>query len=285
VRLPLADARKLAPAARRTAGMRLGLAALLIGLIALAFATSGGSAKSRQVATAPATNTEIVLDVSGSVSGLTLPPVGRTLRAIQRSSGNTGTVGLIMFSDTAMEALPPGTPARELRPFVHFFTPIGSSGRDGGAPQLPPNPWAANFSDGTKISAGLAAARQALARDHVNGQIVLISDLVDDTLDRPAVRSELIRDLRNPKLSVQVVALPTGIFGSDDADMQLYRSLLGRAAVGKNYPLPPAPRAAGTTGEAAGFPGGLVGMTLVAAIALASFELVAVTLRWRENRR
>jgi hypothetical protein len=284
MRFPLADARELAHAARRTAGLRLGLAALLIGLIALAFATSGGSARSRPVPPPPGTNTEIVLDVSGSVSGLTLPPVGRTLRAIQRASGRSGTVGLILFSDTAMEALPPGTPARELRPFVHFFTPIGSSGRDGSTPQLPPNPWAISFSDGTKISAGLAAAREALARDHANGRIVLISDLVDDTLDRPAVRSELVRDLRNPKLSVQVVALPTGIFGSDDSDMQLYRSLLGRAAVGKSYPVPAAPRAAGTTGGAAGFPGGLVGMTLLAAIALASFELVAVTLRWREDR-
>jgi hypothetical protein len=231
------------------------------------------------------TNTEIVLDVSGSVSGLTLPPVGRALRAIQRSAGPTGTVGLVLFSDSAMEALPPGTPARELRPFIHFFTPIGSSGRDGTTPQLPPNPWAISFSDGTKISAGLAAAREALTRDHVYGRIVLISDLVDDTLDRPAVRSELVRDLRNPKLSVQVVALPTGIFGSDDSDMQLYRSLLGRPAVGRTYPVPPAPRAAGTTGGAARFPGGLVGLTLLGAIALAAFEVVSVTLRWREERR
>jgi hypothetical protein len=283
VRIPLTDARALGGAARRTARIRLGLAGLLTGLLAFGFATSGGSARPRPAPPAAGTNTEIVLDVSGSVSGLTLPPVGRALRAIVRSSGRTGTVGLVLFSDSALEALPPGTPARELRPFIRFFTPIGSSGRDGTNPQMPPNPWATTFSDGTKISAGLAAARAALARDHVAGRIVLISDLVDDTLDRPAVRSELVRALRNPRLSVRVVALPTGIFGSDDSDMRLYRSLLGREAVGRSYPVPPAPRAAGATGGA-GFPGGLVGLTLIAAVALAVFELVGVTLRWRGSR-
>ena len=127
MRLPLADARALAGAARRTSGVRLALGAVLAGLLAAAVATSSGSAVPRPVATAGGTNTEIVLDVSGSISGLTLPPVGRALRSIARSAGRTGTVGLIVFSDSAVEALPPGTPVRELKPFVRFFTPIGSS--------------------------------------------------------------------------------------------------------------------------------------------------------------
>jgi hypothetical protein len=283
VRLPLADARELAGPARRTAAVRLALATILIGLLAFAVATSGGSAGVHPTASTSGSNTEIVLDVSGSISGLTLPPVGRALRAILRSSGRNGTVGIVLFSDTAVEALPPGTPARELKPFVHFFTPIGKTARDATAPQLPPNPWALAFSDGTKISTGLATARRALERDHMGGKIVLISDLVDDTLDKAALRTELVRELRNPKLSVQVVTLPTGIFGSDDSDSQLYRSLLGRHAVGSTYPVPPTPRAAGAA--AARFPGGLVGLTLVAAVALAAFELGAVTLRWREDRR
>ena len=283
MRLPLADARALAGAARRTSGVRLALGAVLAGLLAAAVATSSGSAVPRPVATAGGTNTEIVLDVSGSISGLTLPPVGRALRSIARSAGRTGTVGLIVFSDSAVEALPPGTPVRELKPFVRFFTPIGSSASDPAGPHLPPNPWANAFSDGTKISAGLAAARRALKRDHLGGQIVLISDLVDDILDVPAVRSELVRELRNPKLSIRVVSLPTGIFGSDTSDQALYRSLLGPGAVASTYPVPPTPRAAGTAG--ARFPGGLVGLTLLAAVALAGFELVAVTLRWRERRR
>jgi hypothetical protein len=283
MRLPLADARKLAPAARRTAAVRLALATVLIGLLAFAVATSGGSSGIQPSASSSRSNTEIVLDVSGSVSGLTLPPVGRALRAILRSSGSHGTVGVVLFSDSAVEALPPGTPARELKPFIHFFTPVGRSARDEAAPQLPPNPWALAFSDGTKISTGLTTARHALERDHMGGKIVLISDLVDDTLDKPALRTELVRELRNPKLSVQVVTLPTGIFGSDDSDSQLYRSLLGGHAVASTYPVPPSPRAAGAA--AARFPGGLVGITLIAAIALAAFELGAVTLRWREERR
>jgi hypothetical protein len=282
MRLPLADAGALAGAARRTSGLRLALAALLVGLVAAAVATSGGSATPRPAAPAAGTNTEVVLDVSGSVSGLTLPPVGRALRAIARGAGPTGTVGLVLFSDSAEEALPPGTPTRELKSFTRFFTPIGSSPSDPAGPQLPPNPWANAFSDGTKISAGLAAARRALARDHMGGRIVLISDLVDDIVDVPAVRSELVRDLRDPKLSIQVVSLPTGIFGSDPSDQQLYRSLLGPRAVASTYPVPPAPRVAGAAG--ARFPGGLVGLTVLAAVALAVFELVAVTLRWRQER-
>jgi von Willebrand factor type A domain len=281
VKLPLADARELAGAARRTAAVRLALAAVLIGLLAFAVATSGRSAGVRPPAAAAKTNTEIVVDVSGSISGLTLPPVGRALRTIMRSSGRNGTVGVVLFSDSAVEALPPGTPARELKPFIHFFTPVGNSGRDGSVPQLPPNPWALTFSDGTKISTGLATARKALERDHIGGRIVLISDLVDDTLDKPALRTELVRELRNPKLSVRVVTLPTGVFGNDDSDAQIYKSLLGPQAVAKTYPAPPTPRAAGAA--AARFPGGLVGLTLIAAAALAAFELGAVTLRWREE--
>jgi len=282
MRLPLADARELSGAARRTAGLRLALAAFLSGLVAFAVATSGGSVSPHPLGSSATGNTEIVLDVSGSVSGLTLPPVGRTMRAIMRDAGATGTVGLVVFSDSAAEELPPGTPAKELKPFIHFFTPIGGSTRDTAAPQLPTNPWTVTFSDGTKISAGLAAARRALVRDHMGGRIVLISDLVDDMRDVPAARSELVRDLRNPKVSVQVVPLPTGIFGSDDSDSAMYRSLLGKDAVSRTYRQPPAPKVAGATG--ARFPGGLVGITLLAAAALAVFELVAITLRWREDR-
>jgi hypothetical protein len=283
MRLPLADAPELAAAARRTSTVRLVLAALLVGLLATAVATSGRSTSTQPAAHVSHRNTEVVVDVSGSVSGLTLPPVGRAMRAIVRSAGSTGTVGLVFFSDSAVEALPPGTPARELRPFMRFFTPIGRSGKDGTAPHLPPNPWSLTFSDGTKISSGLATARRSLEREHMGGRIVLISDLVDDTLDKPALRTELVRELRNPKLSVQVVELPTGIFGSDESDSQIYRSLLGPHAVGSAYPLPPTPQAAAT--GAARFPGGLVGLTLIAALALGAFELGAVTLRWREERR
>ncbi len=278
--LPLADAPLLAGAARRSTRARHALTAVLAAVVAASVATAAGSA-SRQVDTPQAaSNTEIVLDLSGSIAGVTVPPIARALRTIERSAGSNGTVGLVLFSDTAEEALPPGTPARELRPFIRFFTPLRGS-TAGSPPRLPVNPWSAGFSGGTKISAGLVAAREALERDRVGGRLVLISDLADGPGDAAAVRSELVRDLRDPRLSVSVVALPTGVLDQDQGQVALYRSLLGRQAVTPRYPPPPRASEAGAT---AGFPGNLVGAALIAALALAAFELAAVALRWREER-
>jgi hypothetical protein len=54
------------------------------------------------------------------------------------------------------------------------------------------SPWYASFSGGTRISAGLAAARKALIRDHVRARIVLISDLGDASDDLSRMKRELV---------------------------------------------------------------------------------------------
>jgi hypothetical protein len=69
------------------------------------------------------------------------------------------------------------------------------------------SPWYASFSGGTRISAGLAAARRALIRDHVRGRIVLISDLggVSDDLSR--MKRELV-GLEHAGIELRVMPLP-----------------------------------------------------------------------------
>ena len=60
--------------------------------------------------------------------------------------------GLVLFSDTAYLALPPGTAALELRSFARFFRVPPQRG--GALPEPPRSPWTDAFSAGTRISTG-----------------------------------------------------------------------------------------------------------------------------------
>ena len=79
-----------------------------------------------------------------------------------RESG--GRFGLVLFSDTAYEAIPPGTPSEALRPLVRYFT-LRPARTEGFLPTFPVNPWANSFSAGTKISTGLELARGVIIDD------------------------------------------------------------------------------------------------------------------------
>ena len=85
---------------------------------------------------------------------------GAMEETLQKMSSTGEKAGLVVFSDTAYELLPPGTPGRELLPILRYLKATGTGG------QLPINPWQ-DFRAGTRISAGLATARQALEREHV----------------------------------------------------------------------------------------------------------------------
>ena len=60
----------------------------------------------------------IVLDVSASISPDTFSRIGETLRKLVATRGR---YGLVVFSNVAYEALPPGTPASALRPLIRYF--------------------------------------------------------------------------------------------------------------------------------------------------------------------
>lgn len=276
--LPIADAPLLDGAARRTRLTRnvLTLAlALLVGA-AVFIAAHGRSGTLAPPAESGGKVTEVVLDVSGSVGGSSYAATATALRRLARSPGR---VGLILFSDSAEEALPPGTRPVELTPLLRFYTPVGPAASAGTLPptRFSTNPWYPSFSGGTKMSAGLGAARRALRRDHVRGRILLISDLGDASADRNALQKELVAIAR-AGIELRVLALPS----SYESDVVRFQRLLGAQAVERFVAAPPPVREHET--RSAGFPLALVVTAGLIAAALAANELLGVSLRRRRER-
>jgi hypothetical protein len=272
--LQIADAPALGHAARRARLVRLALVGALAALVAAAVALATRSNEPR-VAVAPTGGpvTEVVLDVSGSVGTRTFRFTEHALRRLSRG----GPVGLIVFSDSAEEALPPGTPAVELTPLIRLFRPLKES-RPAGYPsasaRYPMSPWYVSFSGGTRISAGLAAAREALTRDHVRGRIVLISDLADAADDLAKMKRELVA-LEQAGIELRVMPLPNTFA----RDLRRFRKLEGPdVAQVEIAPQRRPPQAAGIA-----VPASLAALAVLVAIALAANELFGVSLRWRER--
>ncbi len=272
--LPLADAPALAPEMARARLVRAGLglaaaAACAVVLVSLpsASASAAGSGGSGRLV--------VVLDVSGSVSGSPSPLVRAALERVARSASRRG-AGLVLFSDVAEQALPPGTPTAELRRFIRFL-PQGARPVDR---PPPPNPWSASFSSGTAISRGLAEARRAI---HGRGRIVLISDLEDAPGDLPKLRAQLLAVARTPGLSLEVVHVPDAsaaatAFGMSSPGVPQIKRLVERIVPRHDVHEPLAESAPLPVPVAVG--GAIVALALL----LAGAELLAVPLRWRRMR-
>jgi hypothetical protein len=126
----------------------------------------------------------VVLDISASTSESAF---GQT---VEKLSATDERVGLIAFSDTAYELLPPGTPSKELVPLLHYFLPA----EDGTAPPAQ-NPWD-SFRAGTRVSQGLRLAGEVFEREGVaDGSVLLISDfeILPDEIERVAEQVALLR--------------------------------------------------------------------------------------------
>jgi hypothetical protein len=189
--LPLAEPRALWRFRNRTRVVRLLLALALLATAAgaLVLARSGSAAATPFLGTA--SRGIIVLDLSASVESATLNQMQATLARLAASKGD---YGLVIFSDQAYEALPPGTPASELGAYAAFFRPgtVGVAQGPSGAPltlsAYPPNPWSTGFSLGTQISQGLVLARTLILSAHLqNRDVWLVSDLGDEASDFPLV--------------------------------------------------------------------------------------------------
>jgi hypothetical protein len=251
--------------------VRVVLAAGLAGLLAAAFVVADDGPSPARAAAGTAGNTEVVIDLSGSVTADTNRPVGTVLRRIADRAGRRGTVGLVVFSDTAYEMLPPGTPAGELRPLIRYF-----SGQQSGSVSQADvrHPWS-SFSGGTMISTGLVLARKALARAGMAGRIVLVSDLADFDSDRTRLRDELVTLAADPAIDVEVIALP----GADPGTRRDFARAIGEESVASAPEARPAAAAGGSGGR---FPLLLVALAGAVALALGAHEVWAVSLRWRE---
>lgn len=267
--IPLADAPALGAAARRTTVVRLALAAVAIGAALVAFSSARHPGTRELVPLASGGNTIVVLDLSASISTDTYAQIGATLSTLARSDGK---LGLVLFSDQAYEAMPQGTPARDLVPLARLFV-VPQQTSPGFAPAIPPNPWTASFSGGTKISAGLTLAHTlAVASPGAPSQVVLVSDLSDDPGDLTRLGSILLA-YRRDHVPVRIVGLNPA-----DADLAFFRHALSPAPTIVTAPSSASAAPAARTA----FPWLLVMAALIACVALAVHEAWAPRLEWSD---
>jgi hypothetical protein len=219
--LPLA-AEELGPALRRTRA----LAAILV--LAGAGALAGAAALRSPASAAPgdlagAGNRVLVVDLSGSIDYVGLAARLRPfVRGLPRGPGP----GLVLFSDTAYEAFPPGTQSSALRAVQARFVQAGAGASRGLAGwRERQTPWSA-FAGGTAISNGLRLAADIARRDHLRRpEVVLVSDLGDAPDDQPALRTQLWR-LRRLGIRLRILGL-----GPSPEDRRVYDEIFGAAAV------------------------------------------------------
>lgn len=215
----LADLPGLRGPGSRTTTVRialvLGLAACLGAAILLS--RSAGSGRAALLPQGVKTGV-VVIDMSGSETGLPFERVATVLRALATANQ---AMGLVMFSDVAYELLPPNSPPSALEQFVRFFVPVHVSK---GQPVFAQSPWS-QFSGGTRISTGLVAGEQALRRAGVrHGSLVLMSDLNDAQDDRePLVNVALA--LRRAHVPVRIVPI-----NAAPQNVELFARLFGAGA-------------------------------------------------------
>jgi hypothetical protein len=265
--IPLADFDRLARARRRTTIVRAALAVALVAIVA-GMAVASAHPQQPTLRFLPHGSTGIVvLDLSASISTDTYQRIGQTLRELGSTKGR---YGLVVFSDVAYEALPPGTPSAELAKYARYFTLPKRS--NGFLPAFPTNPWTNSFSGGTRIASGLALALQLIRTEHVeNPAVVLVSDLDDDPGD--------IQHLAGVALAYRQASIPVRVVALDPQpkDKNLFAKLLERAATVEQGRLPG--ERAQTTG--ASVPPWLAALTALAALGLALNELWGARLEWR----
>lgn len=250
--IPLADLRELRAPLLRTALIRFGLALALLTLLAAAFVIVRDDDSAGSAALIPgAEGGVIVLDLSASIGST---PHLRTANALRYVQQTRQTFGLVIFSDSAYELVPPGTPHTEMKSFMRYFGNVrlypcirrGSRPCPGGSYEVPEdtspteyrrlveeatrggrrvNPWSGSFRSGTRISRGLETARTILEREGMAGLgILLISDLDDSLFDVPNLTQTLIRFERE-NVPLKVV----GLRPAKD-DRELFRRVLGDEA-------------------------------------------------------
>jgi hypothetical protein len=210
----------------------------------------------------------VVLDLSASISSDTFSRIGETLRRLVATGGR---YGLVVFSNVAYEALPPGSPSSALRPLIRYFTVPSQQGA------LPTNPWTLSFSSGTRISAGLDLAHRILLSDHLpRAHVVLISDLADDPADLQRLNEVASSEYGHGRTPLSVVAL-----NAAPADEAFFARIAGTAiAQASQAPAKPSPP---PTIPPSRLPLDVVAAILAALAALAAFGIWSARLRWSSS--
>jgi hypothetical protein len=267
--IPLADAVALRRFARPARLLTVLLAAAAIGCVVAALLVARSPGTRTLVPLGRNANAVLVLDLSASISADTFSRIGGTLRALSASSGH---FALVVFSDLAYEALPPGTAAVDLTPLIRYFTIPPQRGSQV-QPNFPPNPWADTFTGGTTISSGMQLALQIALAQQPHPTVILVSDLDDDPADLPALAG-VLADVRADKVAVRLVGLNPA-----PEDVAFFATALGRDAHITYAPTlqQAAPR------QATPFPWALAALALVAALMLGLREGWVPKLDWRRS--
>lgn len=267
--IPLADARPFARPAARTRRVRLALAVGAVVTAVAAFAIALRDPPESALLLPAGSDGIVVLDLSASVSTSRNRRLASTLDRLARSKGR---LGLVIFSDTAYLALPPRSPAGELRPFTRFFrvTPQGA----GSHPTSPRSPWSSQFSAGTMISQGLALALDvAREAEGKRTAVLLISDLDASAGDVGRVASVML-EYRRTDIPLHVVALDP-----DPRDRATFAALLERPDALTVAPDP----AVSAIPESRVRDHRLIAASLLTGVLLAGLIAVTARLRWRHE--
>lgn len=215
----LGDLPGLRPRADRTTLVRVGLALALAATLggAILLGRSAGSGRPALLPEGRKTGV-MVIDMSGSVSGGRFKAVAAVMRGLAAANQ---AMGLVMFSDTAYELLPPNSPTSALVAFEGFFDPHAHGN---GAPAFGTSPWD-QFSAGTRISQGLSMGRQALQRaGDTHGSLLLISDLADSATDQESLVAEASA-LKRSDIPVRIFPV-----NASPANVAVFAALFGRSS-------------------------------------------------------
>jgi hypothetical protein len=194
--LSTSAASELQGVARRTRWVRWTLAACAIVALAVALSVARGADVRPTSYFASGDGGIVVLDLSTSVERSKYQRIQRVLRSLAMTGSR---VGLVVFSDSAYEALPPGTRGEELTPLIRFF-PVDREPRSREEAERNAlrsfgiaTPWSGAFRGGTRISTGLREARLMVERDGIaDPSVLLVSDLDNAGTDGPLLTEELI---------------------------------------------------------------------------------------------
>jgi hypothetical protein len=268
--VPLPGSRALSRAGVRTRVIRAILAAALV-LLVLAAALAARHPRTRQPAVLPVRSGDmVVLDLSASISSDTFSRIGQTLRTLVATHGR---YGLVIFSNVAYEALPPGSPASDLEPFIRYFT-VPTESTPGAAAAIPLNPWTNSFSYGTRISAGLDLAHRILVADGLSrARVVLISDLADDPADLQQLNQVASSEYGRGRTHLGVVAL------NATPDDEAFFRRLADAAITDASPSPSKPAPPAATAPTS-LPTALAAAIIATLLTLAGHTLWSARLRW-----
>jgi hypothetical protein len=265
--IPYTGVQAFARAAARTMVVRVVLAFALLALVVAAALSARHPHLNRQPLIAPNAGGMLVLDLSASISSDTFSRIGQTLTELANRGGR---YGLVVFSSTAYEALPPGTPASALRPLIRYFR-LPTNVPPGEQPTYPVNPWTSSFTGGTQIARGLDLARQIELANHAkHPAVVLISDLQDDPNDLDRL-TEVLTGYKREKIALTVIPL-----NAAENDLARYAQIATRIIPAEL----PGQNSSASALPHTSFPTWLVVLAVVIAALLALNELRSARLRW-----